>query len=406
MAIATNPAGRDDVLAFYERYPYPRPLADLGDYRVRWQDRQRRRAEFHASWPATPFREDRSILIAGCGTSQAAKHAMRWPEARVVAVDISETSVRCTRDLKARHGLDNLEVHQLGIEAIAGLGGRFDQIVCTGVLHHLPDPDAGLAALRSVLAVDGAMELMVYAPYGRAGIYLLQDFCRRLGIRATDEEIPQLIAALMLLPKGHPLENLLRQAPDFREEAALADALLNPLDRAYAVPQLFELIARAGLSFGRWARQAEYLPHCGALARIPQTDRLRALPPAEQYAAVELFRGTMIRHTAILHRDDHAAAPIGFEGDAWAGYVPIRLPDTLRVVDSLPEGAAAVLVNRTHTYPDLALPIQAHELALFDAIDGRRTIRDIATGRCDPATARRFFQRLWQYDQVVFDASR
>ena len=65
----------------------------------------------------------------------------------------------------------------------------FDQIVCTGVLHHLENPDAGLAALRDVLKPDGAMHLMVYAPYGRTGIYMLQEFCRRVGIRATDEGI-------------------------------------------------------------------------------------------------------------------------------------------------------------------------------------------------------------------------
>ena len=40
------------------------------------------------------------------------------------------------------------------------------------------------------------MHLMVYAPYGRAGIYMLQEFCRRLGIGATDEGIQDLIAAL------------------------------------------------------------------------------------------------------------------------------------------------------------------------------------------------------------------
>lgn len=33
-----------------------------------------------------------------------------------------------------------------------------------GVLHHLPDPDAGLRALRDVLEVSGALQLMVYAP--------------------------------------------------------------------------------------------------------------------------------------------------------------------------------------------------------------------------------------------------
>ena len=56
--------------------------------------------------------------------------------------------------------------------------------------------------------------------------------------------IRDLIAALTALPRGHPLETLLREAPDFRQEAALADALLHPQDRAYSVPQLFDFLDR------------------------------------------------------------------------------------------------------------------------------------------------------------------
>ena len=221
-----------------------------------------------------PTSEDQSILIAGCGTSQAAKHALRWPAAQVTGIDFSATSVRCTEELKRKYNLDNLQVRQLPIERVGELKTSFDQIICTGVLHHLADPDAGLSALRGVLKPDGAMHLMVYAPYGRAGIYMLQEFCRRIGIHATDEEIRDLIAALTALPPGHPLENLLREAPDFRQEAALADALLNPQDRSYSVPQLFDFIEKAGLTFGRWLKQAPYTPHCGVVAKIPQASRL------------------------------------------------------------------------------------------------------------------------------------
>ena len=293
-----------DVQDFYERYPYPRPVDDLDDYRRLWQDRNRRRADYHLFWPDRAYREDHSILIAGCGTSQAAKHAMRWPAARVIGIDFSATSVRHTEELKRKYKLDNLEVHQLPIERVDELETSFDQIVCTGVLHHLPDPDAGLRALRSVLEPDGAMHLMVYAPYGRTGIYMLQEFCRRIGIPATDDGIRDLIGALGALPPGHPLGSLLREAPDFRQEAALADALLHPQDRAYSVPQLFDFIERGGLTFGRWVRQAAYSPRCGVMARLPQASRMAQLPLAEQFAAVELFRGTMVRHSLVVYRDD------------------------------------------------------------------------------------------------------
>jgi len=405
----------EEVRDFYERYPYPRPVDSLEKYQLRWQDTQRRRAEYHLFWPATPYREDQSILIAGCGTSQAAKHALRWPAAQVTGIDFSETSVRCTEELKRKYNLDNLQVHQLPIERVSELQKSFDQIVCTGVLHHLADPDAGLKALRDVLEPDGAMHLMVYAPYGRTGIYMLQEFCRRLGIHAADEEIRDLIGALGVLPSGHPLENLLREAPDFRQEAALADALLHPQDRAYSVPQLFDFIKRAGMTFGRWVRQAPYSPRCGVMGAIPQASRMAHLSLAEQHAAVELFRGTMVCHSAVVYRDDSAGGPqlVSFTGDAWLRFVPIRMSDTICVEERLPPGAAAVLINQNHTYRDIFMPIDSTEKHLFDAIDGKCSIGDMVE-RTLPSSqkklqfdmARVFFERLWWYDQVVFDASQ
>ncbi len=404
----------NEVRDFYDRYPYPPPVDNLEKYQRQWQDREKRRADFHLFWPGRPYQEDQSILVAGCGTSQAAKHAMRWPGAQVTGIDCSATSVRRTEELKKKHNLNNLQIRQIALERVSDLEMSFDQIVCTGVLHHLADPDAGLRALRNVLKPDGAMQLMVYAPYGRAGIYMLQEFCRRLGIRATDSDIRDLMEALAALPPRHPLQNLLAQAPDFRNEAALADALLHPQDRAYSVPQLFSFLGNGGFTFGRWVRQAPYSIYCGAVAKIPQADRIARLSPSEQYAAIELFRGTMLRHSVVAYRDDSPAASqqVSFCSDAWIDYLPIRMSDTICVQERLPAGAAGVLINQTHTYKDLFFPIGQMEKRLFDAIDGVRTIGDIAVRiltsserRENFDIARSFFQRLWWHDQVVFDAS-
>src|SRR5882762_10241869 len=101
------------VRDFYDHYPYPPPVDNLDKYRRLWQDRQRRRADYHLFWPNRSYREDQSILIAGCGTSQAAKHALRWPAAQITGIDVSGTSVWCTEDLKRKYCLNNLQVYQL-----------------------------------------------------------------------------------------------------------------------------------------------------------------------------------------------------------------------------------------------------------------------------------------------------
>lgn len=393
------------VRAFYDEHPYPPPVTDLTGYARTWDDR-RRRVEAHLLWPGEPYRDDRTILIAGCGTSQAAKHALRWPRARVTGIDFSQSSIDATAKLKRKHSIHNLELQQLSIELVGELGRSFDHIVCTGVLHHLPDPATGLRALADALQPDGALQLMLYAPYGRTGIYMLQDYCRRLGIGTGVADLRDLAESLNALPPDHPIVPLLGKVPDFRTPAGLADALLNPQDRAYSVPQVFELLRSADLEFARWANQAPYLPTCGAMVRSPHRPRIMRLPAEERYAALELFRGSMIRHSLVAYRRDRKRdRQVVFEGESWLDYVPIRLPRTIMVEERLPPNAAAVLINQGHTFTDIYFPIEAPQREIFERIDGVKAIGDIATNEAERQTARILFERLWHYDQVVFDTS-
>ena len=402
----------DEVRDFYERMPYPPPLTSLDEQRNLYQDPARRRPIFHRMWPTEQPRGNQEILIAGCGTSQAARYALREPDARITAIDVSETSLHHTRELQRTHNLRNLELHQLPIERVGELGRSFDEIVCTGVLHHLPDPDRGLRALRDVLTPEGAMHLMVYARYGRVGIYMMQEYCRLLGIRASEDDLRVLGAILDSLPADHPISGVLCRAKDFRRPEAIADALLHPLDRAYTVAEVYNWLERCGVSFGRWIEQAPYLPQCGVVAKSPHAARLAALPLRQQHAAVELFRGTIVSHSFIAYRDDRAEKnqPITFAGIRWRDYIPITLPWTVCVRDRLPAGSVAVLINRAHSHPDLICTVDAFEDRLLGAIDGKRTLAEIlshvAGHESTASRALGFFERLWQYDQVVFDASR
>src|SRR5215472_737816 len=188
----------DAVRTFYDSHPYPAPIGNLDRHRQLYHNPDRRRAVSLLLWPTEKQRPNREILVAGCGTSQGAIHALREPDARVTAIDFSETSLRYTRNLQQKYGLRNLDLHRLAIEQVGELDRTFDQIVCTGVLHHLRDPDIGLRSLRNVLAPNGAMHLMVYAPYGRAGIYMIQEYCRLLDVGVT--QLQDLSTMLDVLP--------------------------------------------------------------------------------------------------------------------------------------------------------------------------------------------------------------
>jgi transposase len=123
---------------------------------------------------------------------------------------------------------------------------------------------------------------------------------------------------------------------------------------------------------------------------------------------MELWRGTMTAHSVIARHRDARDLPVevGFDGDRWRRFVPIRLPWTQLIQERLPANSAGVLLNRSHQHRDLILPIDAAEKRQFDAIDGGLSIEDIiqhASG--DHRRARAFFEKLWWYDQVVFDTS-
>ena len=390
----------DQIAAFYTSHPYPPPVDDLDADAATWRDGDRRRVEHHRLWPSLPLRTDHSILVAGCGTAQAARTAIRHPGAHVVGIDVSPTSIDATQRLRDRHQLTNLEVRLLPIEQVGDLSRRFDHIVCTGVLHHLEDPQVGLRALVDALTPDGAMHLMVYATYGRTGVAMMQDYCRRLGVLATDGDIAELVTSLRELPAGHPIRHLLSTAPDFGHHDALADALLNPRERSYTVPELLALVDDVGLRFARWVRQAPYRPQCGALSETPHATRIAELDEADQFATVELYRGTMTRHAPILYRADSPLPdPAVPWDDAWPTYVPLR-PSTTAVIDErLPPGAAAALMNRAHVDRDLVLFVDEPNRRIFEAVDGERPLGDI-----EGATAE-FFRRLWWHDLVVIDAS-
>jgi SAM-dependent methyltransferase len=400
---------KSDVRDFYERMPYPAAAASLELSRNLYANPDRARAFTHLIWPDGAPRRNRAILIAGCGTSQAVRYALREPHSHITAIDVSEASLCHARELQARYKVQNLEFRRLSLFDVGALGQTFDQIVCTGVLHHLLDPDLGLRSLHEVLAPEGAMQIMVYARYGRTGIYMMQEYCRLLAISSSNHDLNNLSATLRALPQDHPLTALMHKVKDFRNPEGLADAMLHPQDRAYTVPEIYAWLDRCGMSFGRWFEQAPYLPQCGAVATTPHAVQLAALPEPVQHAAVELFRGTITQHNFVAYRKDRSrpSQPISFTGEQWRKYIPVRLPWALYIRDRVPAGSAAVLLNPAHRHAEFVLPIDATRSDLLEQADGARTLDDIARNAPESASlVRDFFQQLWRYDQVVFDSSQ
>ncbi|HET6406756.1 MAG TPA: class I SAM-dependent methyltransferase, partial [Chthoniobacteraceae bacterium] len=366
----------DVVAAQYERWTYPPGYTDLESLPLTGpHSTYKDFRDLHTSyWPTEPYREDRDILVAGCGTMAAACYAYLYPAARVVGIDLSTASLAHEQLLKDKYRLGNLSLHRLPIEQAGLLRLSFDFIACHGVLHHLTDPVAGLCALREVLRRDGVIAVMLYAKYGRAGVYMLQDLFRLLGVQQDAAGVALVRQTLAMLPPSHPAQQYLRMATDLHADAGLVDTFLHPRDRAYTVRDCLNLARDAGVAFQGWDENMPYsldLPLAGQPADNALRRALASVPEEESWTAAELLRANMPVHFFHVCRADRDARSyrVHFHGDDFLRYIPVIRYNRLQPGDLL-RGLPPMLERP----PVPPVPIAPSHVAVLREIDSRRTI--------------------------------
>lgn len=209
-------------------------------------------------------------LVAGGGTGDHTiflAEQLRGRDASVTYLDISRASMEKARARAKARGLDNIEWHHSSILDLPSLSlAPFDLVSCTGVLHHLPDPAAGLAELRAVLAPGGAMSLMLYGRAGRMGVYAAQELMALVnsGVDDASEKVRNARRVLESLPPAHWLlrggERGAVLTPYLVDDANLYDTLLHPQDRAYNVLEIDHLLRGADLELVEFTFFGSELP--------------------------------------------------------------------------------------------------------------------------------------------------
>ena len=320
--------------------------------------------------------------MAGCGPNAAARLAFHNRRATVVGIDISAASLAHGQKLKERHALDNLTLHRMRVEDAAELRQSFDLIESSGVLHHLPDPAAGLKALAPLLAPDGVVYLMLYGKYGRAGIYMAQELFRILGLGQSPEDVAAVRAALAAFPQDHVLRRVLAGPNDLAFDAGVVDTFLHPIDRGYSVRDCYELLDSAGLVLQGWVNRYAYDP-ASRITQGPLRERVLELPERDAQAALELIDGRMATHTFHACRPE-AQFRVDFAGTAFMELVPVKRPGWPK-------------------FMGLPVDLRERRAAVASHIDGRRTVREcfIAAGSQFEAPqfvasfCRELFRTLW-----------
>ena len=398
-AVTTDPLA-DIVSRQYERWVYPMPIWDLpGWLQGNWQWFDPSHAH-RMLWPDRDYWSGMDILVAGCGTNQAAVIAYTNPEARVLGIDVSSTSLAHHRHLAEEYALDNLELLRLPIEDIGTLGRDFDLIMSTGVLHHLADPERGIQALAPCLRPDGVMGLMLYATHGRIGVQIMQSVFDDLALQQDDEGLDMIRDAIDQLGPQHPLMSYLAIAPDLGDDEGLMDTFLPGRERTYTIDECRDLVASAGLAFQDIFLKSTYYPPVASTS--PFMTAVSRLPREQQWSIMQRVTATNACHFFMACREDRPRESYLVEFD---------YGDPMRFVPSFRKGSHLHGANIHGPSGNISLtPLEA---ALVEGVDGNRSIREIAdrTARsgsfarseADDLAARSVitFQALWQRDYLA-----
>jgi 2-polyprenyl-3-methyl-5-hydroxy-6-metoxy-1,4-benzoquinol methylase len=384
-----------EVREHYEELPYPyRRIEDEGK-QFHGGDGFGPEALNHIAWAGRrDLRKGGRVLIAGNGTGDA---SVQWGEslygsdAEIIAIDISTTSMELAKARLEKRQLHNVTLKHLSIMDLPGAGlGTFDVIECTGVLHHLPDPPAGLRALGSVLKDDGVMSLMVYAQYGRMPIYMVQDLLRRLmkpGMtRAEKLELAR--GFLNHVPNTHWLTVKNEEFIDdlsVPDGSGIYDLLLHSTDRAYTVPELYDWVEGAGLQvaglFSDFTDDSIYRPQ-----HYTQDATMLAAfagkSEKELFAIGELLHGTMTKHNFYVSKqplqqaalEDDMVLSYGLMQTIFAGFVQTLIPLLQQV--NIGERVACATRPSRHAPPTLVTK-RPSTIVLLQLINNARTVGEI-----------------------------
>ena len=228
------------VMRQYEESPYPRwTINPLAAFAV---DRAQGRTV-----PTAERQAELEILIAGCGTGlHAIQVAQIYPNARVLAVDISRTSLAYARRKTRELGLRNIEYAHADILELGAIGRTFDRIESIGVLVTFAEPEIGWRVLISLLRPGGRMRIGLYSEASRRVIAEARAHIAARGYRATPEDIRKCRQDII---REAQRWKMLIGAVDFYSMSGCRDLIFNVVERCHTIPEIAAFLQDNDLSF-------------------------------------------------------------------------------------------------------------------------------------------------------------
>ena len=377
-----------DVRQQYEQFPYP--PRDPEDERRRLLEVQIDRLpllNFYCFRGKANFASAR-VLVAGGGTGDATIYLAEQLlplNGEVVYVDLSESSMQVAKRRADIRKLNNIRWINGSLESLTPQSvGLFDYISCTGVLHHLADPARGLNCLTSVLKPSGAMGILIYAKYGRTGVYQVQKLMRL--INRDETEMSSKIANTKRVLQELPQSNWFRHNEAFLSDhknlgdSGLVDLLLHEQDVAYSIEEVHALLAQAGLHLVEFTdvrlrmsyRPEQFVRDPVLLQKIAKLDRVT------QQGIAELLVGLFTKHMFYASCRTDSQATLGDLANV-PFFFPARQYRLMgqQIAEAMRQRPNALIPLRHASGFEFDLLSEPLSAAIFRHLDGKRDWRQI-----------------------------
>ena len=373
----------EDVREQYENLPYPqRNPSDEANRLLETSLDFLPRMNHYCFAGKRNFKKPFNILVAGGGTGDGliylAEQFRNINKATVTYVDLSTASMEIAKERAKIRGLNNIKwINASLLDLNKEEHGMFDYINCSGVLHHLDNPTVGLKTLKSVLSDDGAMGIMVYAEYGRTGVYQIQKLLNL--VNNENDSISNKVNNANKVLDGLPESNWFKLAEELHTDhkrfgdIGLYDLFLHSQDRAYTVPELFEWLNAADLNFYGFANSALNYDPRRVIKDVDLLKQVLKKTKTVQYAITELITGNIIKHTFYCGNNKNTVARLS--GDMY----PIFLTkEALGVVMmGMSESRYGQNYNLENNGVNVSVPITPVTCAIFKYLDGNYTFDEI-----------------------------
>ncbi len=254
------------VRSQYEENPYPRWHSISVGTSMPYTDLINKDIAPHncALKPTSPNPE---ILIAGCGTGkQPILTAIAAQNSNVLAVDLSKSSLSYAKRKAEEFKVRNIRFAQADILKLGELESRFDVIECSGVLHHMADPEAGLKVLLQRLKPGGFINIALYSDIARKQMGTWGELASGNGFDSSLQGMRDFRA--WLKQTDSPEARALHLTSDFYSASMLRDLMFHVQEHRFTIPQISALLDRHKLEFLGF-RFTDLISKSGYLNRFP-----------------------------------------------------------------------------------------------------------------------------------------